>query len=94
MSAHIVTEGSFPRCIGTHTVVLYDVKTGRVHHRHQAFIFEGPRPSNEAMEQLARKNAAHRGGPLPDLAALHLTDVPLAPDAGRVDVAQRKLVQT
>lgn len=94
MSGHIISQPGSPRCIGTHTVVLYDAKTGRVHHQHHAFIFEGPRPAHDFLEQVARKNAAHvaRGAKLPPLEALHVTDTPLASGKVRVDVAQRKLV--
>jgi hypothetical protein len=94
MNAKVMTQGRFPRCIGTHTVALFDPKTGHVHHLHHAFIFEGPRPSDAALEAVARRNAAHPrfGETSSSLEALHLHDAPLTRGPHRVDPAQRKLV--
>jgi hypothetical protein len=92
MSAQLITQGKFPRCVGTHTVALFDPKTGRVHHLHHALVFEGPRPADQAMETTARRNAAHPRFKVtqPGLEALHLHDVTLTKGPYRVD--QGKLV--
>jgi hypothetical protein len=94
MNAKVTTTGAFPRCVGTHTVVLYDPSTGHVHHLHHALIFEGPRPAESAMEATARRNATHdRFAPLPaNLSALHLHDTQLTKGPHRVDLATRQLV--
>jgi hypothetical protein len=94
MNAMVTTQGRFPKCIGTHTVALFDSKTGRVHHLHHAFIFEGPRPTDAALEAVARRNAAHPrfGVKHPSLEALHVRDAQLTKGPHRVDLEQRKLV--
>jgi hypothetical protein len=95
VSAKVETAGKFPRCVGTHTVVLYDPHDGRVHHLHHALVFEGQQapPTPAALEAVARRNAARRPGgapPMP-LEALHLKDVALSRGPHRVDVAHQVL---
>jgi hypothetical protein len=94
MNAKVITAGRFPRMIGTHTVALFDAKTGHVHHLHHAVIFEGQRPTDEALEGVARKNAAHPrfGVKAQGLEALHLRDAPLTKGPHRVDLKKRTLV--
>ncbi len=95
MIARIDTRGRFPRCVGTHTVALFDPATGQVHHLHHAILFDGgAAPSPDALEAVARRNAAsHRRTPLPPgLQALHLRDAKLEPGPHRVDLATRRLV--
>ena len=94
MNAQLTTHGRFPKCIGTHTVALFDPKTGQVRHLHHALIFEGPRPTDAAMEEVARRNAAHPRFAVKGktLEALHLRDVPLPKGPHRVDLKHRKLV--
>jgi hypothetical protein len=96
MSASVQTHARFPRCVGTHTVVLFDPKSGRVHHLHHALLFDGsgPAPTAPALEAVARRNAARRGTPIPvDLEVLHLRDVPLSPGPHRVDLTTRQLTR-
>ena len=94
MNAKVITQGRAPRCVGTHTVALFDPKTGKVHHLHHAFIFEGQRPTDAALEATARRNAAHPRFNVKHegLEALHLKDAPLPQGPHRVDPKQRKLI--
>ena len=94
MNPKVTTTGKFPRCVGTHTVVLYEPATGHIHHLHHALIFEGPRPAEADMEATARRSARHnRFAPLPaDLGALHLHDANLPDGPLRVDVAGKRLI--
>lgn len=94
MNAKLTTMGRFPKLVGTHTVALFDPKTGRVHHLHHAFIFEGQRPTEAALEEAARRNAAHPRFQVKHegLEALHLKDAPLTKGPHRVDLQHRKLV--
>jgi hypothetical protein len=97
MSANVQTYGKFPRCTRTHTVVLFEVQTGEVHHLHCAFLFDGPgmMPSPDVLEAVARRSAAHRQGRkgrLPRLEALHIQNAALGPGPHRVDLATRRVV--
>lgn len=94
MDAKVTTMGRFPKHVGTHTVVLFDPETGRVHHLHHAFLFEGPRPADAALEETARRNAAHPRFNVDHerLEALHLRDAQLPKGPHRVDVEKRKLI--
>jgi len=91
MNLHVETRGRFPGFSGVRSIVLHD-RGGRIHHVHQALLFEGPTPSLAALEAIARRAAGRRVGLPPDLLVLHL-EGPL-PAAGpyRVDVARGVLV--
>jgi hypothetical protein len=98
MNANVLTAGKFPRYVERHTVVLFDGRTGDIHHVHCALLFggAGPRPSQAELETVARRNAAHRRrkGPPPTLEALHITksDPGFGVGPQRVDIATRKIV--
>jgi hypothetical protein len=93
MNLHVETRGNFPRLGGVRTIVLHD-RGGRIHHVHQALLFEGPAPTPTlaALEATARQAASRRVGLPADLLVLHL-EGPL-PGSGpyRVDVARGVLI--
>jgi len=92
MNLRFDVRGRFPRCTEVHTVVLHD-RSGRIHHLHQALVFESTAapPAPGFIEAVARKCASRRRAP-PDLLALHV-EGPL-PGTGphRVDVTRGVLV--
>lgn len=93
MNLQVQVQGRFPRCIGVRTVVLHD-HGGRIHHVHQALIFESARrvPDAAALEAVARRGA-NRRRPLPEgLVALHLEGAFPGPGPHRVDVARGVLI--
>ena len=94
MKLHVDTQGRFPRLTGVRTVVLHD-RGGRIHHVHQALVFEGPDapPTTTFLEAIARRAATRRAGLPPDLLALHLEGSFPGLGPHRVDVARGVLVR-
>jgi hypothetical protein len=93
MNLRVDVRGKFPRCTEVHTVVLHD-RSGRVHHVHQALVFESKAaPATPGfIEAVARKAASRRGAPA-DLLALHLEGPVTGTGPHRVDVARGVLVR-
>jgi pantoate kinase len=58
----VVASGDAPRLIGTKVVALFDANSGRIHHLHTTYVYEGAKePSDEELVERAARHARRLG---------------------------------